>query len=176
MNSAVTVQFSSVAHSCPTLSTPWPTAHQASLSITNSRSLLKLMSIESVMPSSHPILYHPLLLSTSISQHQSLFKWVSSSHQVAQVLKFQLQHQYFQWIFRTDFLLDWLVDSPCSSRDSQVFSNTTVQKHQLFGTQLSLWSNSHIHTWLMFIEYLPLPVIVEVLSYILSFHSHNFMK
>ena len=56
------VQFSSVPRSCPTFATPWITAHQASLSITNSRSLLKLMSIESVMPSSHLILCLPLLL------------------------------------------------------------------------------------------------------------------
>ena len=57
--------FSSVAQSCPTM-TPWTAAHQASLSITNSRSLLKLMSIESVMPSNHLILCHPLLLLPSI--------------------------------------------------------------------------------------------------------------
>ena len=56
------VQFSSVAHLCPTFATPWTTAHQASLSITNSQSLLKLMSIELVMPSNHCILCHKLLL------------------------------------------------------------------------------------------------------------------
>ena len=59
-------QFSSVAQSCPTLWTPWTAARQASLSITNSRSSLKLMSIESVMPSNHLILCHPLLLLSSI--------------------------------------------------------------------------------------------------------------
>ena len=58
----------------------------------------------------------------NLSQHQGLFKWVSYSHQVAKVLGFQLQNQSFQWIFRTDFLLDWLVGSPCSPRDSQEFS------------------------------------------------------
>ena len=58
----------------------------------------------------------------NLSQHQGLFQWVSSSHQVAKVLEFQLQHQSFQWIFRTDFLYDWLVGSPCSPRDSQEFS------------------------------------------------------
>ena len=57
----VQAQFSSVTQSCPTVN-PWTTAHQASLSITNSRSLLKLMSIESVMPFSHLILCRPLLL------------------------------------------------------------------------------------------------------------------
>ena len=56
----------------------------------------------------------------------------------------------FQWIFRIDFLWDWLVWSPCSLKDSQkVFSNTTVQKHQFFGAQPSLWSNSHIHKRLL---------------------------
>ena len=63
---ASSVQFNSVAQSCPTLCDPWTAAHQASLSITNSRSLLKLMSIKSVMPSSHLILCRPLLLPPSI--------------------------------------------------------------------------------------------------------------
>ena len=66
---------------------------------------------------------HPLSPSCppafSLSQHQGLFQWVSSSHQVARVLEFQLQHQSFQWIVRTDFLSDWLVWSLCSPRDSQ---------------------------------------------------------
>ena len=84
---------------------PWTTAHQASLSFTLSRSLLKLMSIESLMPSSHLTLCCPLLL-LCLSQHQSLFQWVSSLHQVAKVLK--LQHQSFQWIFRVDFLTEYL--------------------------------------------------------------------
>ena len=86
--------------------TPWPAACQASLFITNSRSLLKLMSIELVTPSNHLTL--PLLSPSPLAfnhyQHQGLFKWVSSSHQVGKVLEFQLQHQSFQWIFRPDFL------------------------------------------------------------------------
>ena len=77
---------------------------QASLSITKSLSPPKLMSIESVMPSNHLILCHPLLLLPSIFPHQGIFKWVSSSHQVAKVLEFQLQHQSFQWTPRTDLL------------------------------------------------------------------------
>ena len=60
----------------------------------------------------------------SLSQHQGLSQWVSSSHQVAKVLEFQLQHQSFQWIFMTDFLWDGLVGSPCSPRDSQESSQT----------------------------------------------------
>ena len=58
------------------------------------------------------------------SQHQGLFQWVSYSHQVAKVLELQLQHQSFQWIFRTDFCQDWLVGFPCSPRDSQESSPT----------------------------------------------------
>ena len=79
------------------------------------------MSIESVMLSNHLILCHPLLLLPSIVPSISLFKWVkwvSSSHQVAKVLEFQLQHQSFQWIFRVDFLWDGLVWSLCCPRDS----------------------------------------------------------
>ena len=55
----------------------------------------------------------------NLSQHQGLFQWVSSLHQVAKVLELQLQHQSFQWIFRADFLEDGLVGSSCCSRDSQ---------------------------------------------------------
>ena len=89
--------------------TPWTAARQASLSITNSQSLLKLMSFESVMPSNHLILSSPSPPTFSLSQHQRLSQWVSSSYQVAKVLEFHLQHKSFQGIFRIDFLLmDWL--------------------------------------------------------------------
>ena len=73
-------QFSSVTKSCPTLSTPWTVARQTSLSITNSRSLLKLMSIESVMPSNHLILCHPLLLLPSIFPSIRIFSNESALH------------------------------------------------------------------------------------------------
>ena len=73
-------------------------------------------------------LSHPLLSASpstfNLSQCQGLFQWVGSLHQVAKVLEFQLQHQSFQWIFRTDFLYDWLVGSPFSPRDSQESSTT----------------------------------------------------
>ena len=59
-----------------------------------------------------------------LSQHQGVYKWVSSSHHVAKVLEFQLQHQSFQWTPGTDFLSDGLVEFPCSQRDSQEFSPT----------------------------------------------------
>ena len=104
------VQFS---HSVRSNSvTPWSAPWQASLPIINFCSLLKLMSTESVMPSNHLILCRPLLPPSifpsirvfSFFFFQGLFKWVSSSHQMAKVLEFQLQHQSFQWIFMTNFL------------------------------------------------------------------------
>ena len=77
--------------------TPWAVACQASMSITNSQSFFKLISIESVMPSNHLILCHPLLLPPSIFPSIRVFSnKVKSSHQVAKVLEFQLQHQSFQ--------------------------------------------------------------------------------
>ena len=79
-------------------------ACKAFLSFTISQSLLKLLSIESIMPSNHLILWHPLLLLPSIFPSISLFQCISSLHQVAKVLEVQLQHQSFQWIFRVDFL------------------------------------------------------------------------
>ena len=105
--------------------TPWDEAHQASLSITSSQSLLKLTSMSqwchptsssSVIPLSPPTF--------NLSQHQGIFRWVSSSHQGSKDLEFQLQHQSFQWIFRTDLLQNGLVGSPCSPRDSQESSPT----------------------------------------------------
>ena len=78
------------------IATPWTAARQVSLSITNSQSLLKLMSVESVMPSSHLILYHLVLLLPSVSPSIRVFSRVSSSYQVAKVLELPLQHQSFQ--------------------------------------------------------------------------------
>ena len=72
--------------------------------------------------------FHPLSSPSppafNLSQHQGLFKWVCSLHQVAKGLEFQLQRQSFQWTLRTDFLSDGLVGSPCSPRDSQESSPT----------------------------------------------------
>ena len=76
---------------------------------------------DAIQPS-HPLSFPSLAF--NLSQHQGLFKWVSSSHQVAKVLEFQLQHQSFQKIFRTDFLQDRIIGSPCSPRDSQESSPT----------------------------------------------------
>ena len=97
----------------------------------------------------HP--FHPLSSPSpptlNLSQHQGLFQWIGSSHQVAKVLELQLQHQSFQWVFRIDFLLR-LTGLILQSRGlSRVFSNTTVQKHQFFGAQPSLWPTSHIRDY-----------------------------
>ena len=93
------VQFSSVAQSCLTLWDPM------NCSITNSWSSLGLTSIKSVMPSSHLILcFLLLLLPPNPSQHQGLFQWVNTSHEVARVLELQPQHQSFQWTPRTGLL------------------------------------------------------------------------
>ena len=99
---------------------PWTTAHQASLSFTISRSLLKLMSIESVMPSNNLILCCLFLLLPSSFPSIRVFsnefvlpiRWLEFWE-----FQLQLQHQSFQWIFMVDFLEDWLVSS-CSARDS----------------------------------------------------------
>ena len=77
---------------------------------------------DAIQPS-HALL-SPLLLPPNPSQHQGLFQWVNSSHEVAKVLDFQLQHQSFQWTPRTYLLWDGLVGSPCSPRDSQESSPT----------------------------------------------------
>ena len=119
--------------------TPWTAACQASLSITNSWSPPKPMCIESVMPSNHLILCHPLLFLPSIFP-STFSKWVSSSHQVAKVLQFQLQQQSVQWIFKTDFLQDWLIWSPCSPRDSQESSPTPQFK------SINTWAFSFLYS------------------------------
>ena len=103
----LSVQFSSVQSLSRVwlFVTPWTTACQASLSITNSWSLTKPMSIESVMPTNHLILCRPLLLLPLIFPSIRVFSNESApSNQVAKVLEFQLQHQSFQWTPRTDLL------------------------------------------------------------------------
>ena len=117
--------------------TPWTAARQASLSITNSWSVLRLMSIEWVMPSNHLILCHPLLLPPSIFPSIRVFsnesalhiRWpkywifsISPSNECSGLISFRM----------TDSI------SLLSKGLSRVFSNTTVQKHQFFGAQLSL--------------------------------------
>ena len=82
-------------------------------------------------------LCRPLLILPSIFLSISLFQWVSSLHQVAKAVELQLQHQFFQWIFRNDFLWDGLVGSPCSLRDSQE-SSPAPQFTSISSSTLSL--------------------------------------
>ena len=127
---------------------PLIAALQASLLITNSQRLLKLTSIKSVAPSNHLILCCPFLLLASIFPSIRVFsesvlhiRWpmywsfsfkISPSSEHSGLISFRIE-----WF---DFLQ--------SKGLSRVFSNTAVGKHQFFGAQPSLWSNSHIHTWL----------------------------
>ena len=105
--------------------TPWTVACQASLSHHQLPELAEtsVHLVGDAIQPSHP-LASPSPPVFILSQHQGLSQWVSSSHQVATVLEFQLQHQSFQWIFRTDFLYDGVVWSPCCPRDSPESSST----------------------------------------------------
>ena len=118
--------------------TPWTAAHQASLSITNSQNLLKLMSVESVMLSNHLILCCPLLLPPSVFPNIRVF----TSESVLRIrwpncwsfcFSISPSNEYSGLI---SFRMDWL-DLPAAKGLSRAFSNTTVQKHQFFGAQLS---------------------------------------
>jgi len=141
----------SVLFSCSFVSSSfaalWTAARQTSLSITNSQSLLKLMSILLVMPANHLILCHPLLLPSifpSIGAFPMSQFFASGGQSIgvsasASVLPMNTQ----DWS-----PLGWTGWISLQSKGlSRVFSNTTVQKHQFFGAQLSSQSNSHIHTW-----------------------------
>ena len=127
--------------------TPWTAAHQASLSITNSWSLLKFMAIESVMPSNHLILCHPLLLLPSIFPRIRVFSNESVLHiRWPKYWSFSFNispsNKYSGLIsFRTDWL-DLLAIQGLS-RSSPI---PQFQKYQFFGAQLFSQSNSHIHT------------------------------
>ena len=136
---ALSVQFSSVTQSSSNLCDPMncstpglPVLHQLP-----EATQTHVHWVDNAIQLSHP-LSSPSPPAFNLSQHQGLFKWLSSLHQVAKVLEFQLQHQSSNehpglislgWT-------DWI--SLHSKRLSRVFSNTTVQKHQFFGTQLSL--------------------------------------
>ena len=122
--------------------TPWITACQASLSITISRSSLKLMSIESVMPSSHLILCHPLFLLLPIPPRIRVF-----SNESTLCMRWPKDWSFSFSIIPSNTqgwspleLTGWI--SLQSKGLSRVFSNTRVQKHQFFGAQLSSQSNS----------------------------------
>ena len=149
-HSLVSLQFSSVQllNRVWLFVTPCIAGRQASLSITNSRRSLRLMSIESVMPSSHLILCRPLLLlppippSITVFPMSQLFAWGGQSTRVSALASF-LPKKSQGWSPS-----EWTGWTSLQSKGlSRVFSNTTVQKHQFFSAQLSSQSNSHIHTW-----------------------------
>ena len=143
-------KFSSVQSlSCVQLFvTPWTAVRQASLFITSSRHLLKLMSIESVMPSNHLILCRPLLLPPSIFPSIRVFSngsglpiWGPQYWNFS----FSISPSSVNPLGLISFRMDWL-DLLAVQGLSRVFFNTTVQKHQFFSTQLSSQSNSQIYT------------------------------
>ena len=119
------VQFSSVAQSCPTLcnpmncSTPVLPVHHQLLKFTQTH----VHWVSDAIQPSHP-LSSPFLPAPNPSKYHSLFEWVNSSHEVAKVLEFQLQHYSLQRNPRADLLQNGLVGSPCSPRDSQESSPT----------------------------------------------------
>ena len=143
-------QFSSITQSCPTLwdpmdcSTPGLPVHHQLLQFTQTH----VHWVGDAIQPSH-LLLCPSPPVLNLSQHQGLFQWVNSSHQVAKGLEFSFNispsNEHSGLI---SFRMDWL-DLLQFKGLSRVFSNTTLQKHQLFSTQLSLWSNFHIHTRLL---------------------------
>ena len=156
-------QFSSVQFSLSVVSdsaTPWTAARQASLSITNFRSLLKLMSVESVTRSNYLILCRPFLPSIFpsnrvFSKESALcIRWPKYWNFSFSI---NLSKEYSGLIsFRMDWLdllavqgtLKSLLQQPLQSkRLSGVFFSTIIRKHQFFHAQTSLWSNSHNCTW-----------------------------
>ena len=127
--------------------TPWTAAHQASLSITKSWSLLKLMSIELVMPSNHLILCHPIsscLQSFPVSECFPKSQFFASGDQSFGA---SASASVFPRNIKDWFPLGWTGWISLQSKGlSRVFSNTAVQKHEFFSTSRSLQSNSHTHT------------------------------
>ena len=148
--SSSSVQFSSVQSLSHVwlFATPWIAACQASLSITNSWSLPKLMCIESMMPSSHLILWRHLLLLPPIPPSFRVFSNDSTLHMRWPKYGVSASASALPMNIQDWFPLGWTGWISLQSRGlSRVFSNTTVQKHQFFGAQLSSQSNSHIYTW-----------------------------
>ena len=133
------------------LVTPWTTAHQAPLSFMIFWGLLNFISrvSDAVWP------FHPLLLSFFFCLQSFPASWSFPMSWLfvpcGQSIGASAWASVYSMnrIFRVDFLSNQLVWSPCSPRDTEVFSSTAVWKHQFFRSQLSLWSNSHIHTWLL---------------------------
>ena len=140
-------QFSSVVQSLVTLYDPWTAAYQASLSITNSQSLLKLMSIESVMPSNHHILCRPLLPLPSIIPSIRVFSNESVLHnRWPKNWNFSISPSIAYWGL-ISFRMDWFV-----LLGIQGILKSLLQHHSSKASILwhsAFWSSSHIHTWLL---------------------------
>ena len=146
-----TYQFSSVAQSYATLcdamncSTPSLPVHHQLPEFTQTH----VHRVSDAIQPSHP-LSSPSPCAPNPSQHQSLFPWVSSLHEVAKILEFQLWHHFLPKNTQGWSPLGWTGWISLQSKGfSRVFSNTIVQKYQFFGAQPSSQSNSHIHTWLL---------------------------
>ena len=129
--------------------TPWTAARLVSLSFTISQTLLKLMSIESVMPSNHLILCRPFLLLPSFFPSIRVFSNESVLHiRWPKYWSFSISINCFnEYSGLISFQMDWF-DLLKAKGLSRIFLNTTVQKHLFFSAQLSLWI-SHIYTWLL---------------------------
>ena len=128
----------SVAQSCPTLCNPMDCSTPGFPVLHNLPEFAQtpVHWVSDAIQPSHYLL-SPSPPAFNLSQHQNLFQWVGPSHQLARVLELQLQYQSFQWIFKTDFLSDWLVWSPCSPRDSQE-SSPAPQLESINSSALSL--------------------------------------
>ena len=126
------------------VATPWTAAHQGSLTFTISRNLLKLMFIESVMPFNHLIVCRPFSPYPQSFPASGSFPMNCSFREVTKVLVLQLQHQCYQWIFRVDFLKDWLVWSPCCPRNSQK-SSPASQIKSINSSALFMVQQSHLY-------------------------------
>ena len=148
-NMSLGSQFSSVTQLCPTPcnpmnhSTPGLPVHHQLPEITQTH----VHRVSDAIQPSHPLL-SPSPPALNPSQHQSLFQWVNSLHEVPKVLEFSALASFLPKTSQDWSPLEWTGWISLQSKGlSRVFSNTTVQKHQFFSAQLSSQSNSHIHTW-----------------------------
>ena len=153
-----------VVQSCLNFATPWTAACQVCLSITNSGSLLKFMSIQPVMASNHLIICYLLLPSIFpsirvFSNESDLhIRWpkywsfsfsISPPNECSGLISFRIDWLDLLVVQGTVKIILQHHNAKASQGLWRVFSNTVVQKHQFFSTHLSLWSNSHIHMWLL---------------------------
>ena len=174
---------------------PWIAARQVSLSIIKSRSLLKLVHwVGDAIQSSCP-LSSPFSAAFNLSQDQGLCKWVISSHQVAKVLEFQLQHQSFLWIFRTDFLSDQIrsVAQSCLTLcDPMDYSPSGSSVHGILQVRILEWvaggglwfpKSKHWESWgtwkiegVLKLNFFSFLILLRVVSWPPSCYVSEFLK